>query len=148
MVKKADYGLEWGVVNHATTLWNVAHLKQPCSGLAAFFGGTLRLNTHSIVLKYHHLDHILNLLCSNHCTTSLLRLHNMMLYNDTCILWSVRASPCNTWYLGFAAIFLAFICYLLHISCFTHELENGTPKSGRPLIAKQVDSSNNLANQQ
>jgi len=28
---------------------NVGHLKQLCSGLAAFFGGTLRLNTHSLV---------------------------------------------------------------------------------------------------
>jgi predicted transcriptional regulator len=45
-----------------------------------------------------------------------------------------------------ASIFLTFVATYLHISCFTHKLENGTLKSGRPLIAKQIDSSNNLAN--
>jgi hypothetical protein len=36
----------------------------------------------------------------------------------------------------------------LHIPSPTHKLENGIPKSGRPLIAKQVHQSDHMARQQ
>jgi hypothetical protein len=41
-----------------------------------------------------------------------------------------------------------FFTTYLHIPSFIHKLENGTLKSERPLIAKQVDQSNNVINPQ